>query len=347
VEAEGTPRSRIGFIDRKGREIVPLQDIELTQERFSDGLIAFADGNRVGFMDRRGRVAIPPRFYFPPVGDGECGCSHEGGPAEPFSEGRAFVHEGRRSYFIDRTGNQAFPGEFDETRGGFKDGMAAVKVNGKWGLIDRSGNWMIKPRYQSVGRTSEGLWPVCHDEKSREWMYVDRSGQQAVKGTFSYAGEFSGGLAFVELLPEGAWSEIRTALVDRSGYVRRLDPSIVDEKPFREGLARVGYDETVNRKGGSASSPPSPFAPVFLDRNGAVAIRLRKAEQLSGPNGLMVDDFFHGLAHVWSKDTGETIGYIDPRGEFVWSRPGMDPPRDQPRQDRNARNASGVSDPRS
>jgi hypothetical protein len=32
----------------------------------------------------------------------------------------------------------------------FKDGLAEVKVDGKWGIIDMAGNFIVEPRYSSL-----------------------------------------------------------------------------------------------------------------------------------------------------------------------------------------------------
>jgi hypothetical protein len=42
----------------------------------------------------------------------------------------------------------------------FGEGLAAIKVGGKWGYIDKGGRIVINPQFDSVGLFSEGLADV-------------------------------------------------------------------------------------------------------------------------------------------------------------------------------------------
>ena len=32
----------------------------------------------------------------------------------------------------------------------FTNGHSAVKVNGKWGVVDMNGNWVVQPMYDNI-----------------------------------------------------------------------------------------------------------------------------------------------------------------------------------------------------
>jgi hypothetical protein len=69
------------------------------------------------------------------------------------SDDRAEVWRGEKSGYIDRNGAIAIPFKFEIDAGftGFKDGMpAAAKLGGRLGLIDRAGNWVVEPAYDSI-----------------------------------------------------------------------------------------------------------------------------------------------------------------------------------------------------
>ena len=55
----------------------------------------------------------------------------------------------------------------------FSEGLAPVKLKGKWGYIDRNGALIIPAQYDDAGGFSEGLAPV---KLKGKWGYIDRNG---------------------------------------------------------------------------------------------------------------------------------------------------------------------------
>jgi len=47
----------------------------------------------------------------------------------------------------------------------FSDGLASVNVRGKFGYIDRNGNFVIEPQFDAADSFSEGLALVLIDKK--------------------------------------------------------------------------------------------------------------------------------------------------------------------------------------
>jgi len=71
---------------------------------------------------------------------------------------------------------------FDEIHP-FKEGLAAVKQNGKWGYIDKSGNLIVPPQYDRVFDFYNGLSIVANGENSfREgsWGIIDIQGNTII-----------------------------------------------------------------------------------------------------------------------------------------------------------------------
>jgi hypothetical protein len=103
--------------------------------------------DRFGFYDKSGRLAIPGPF------------SSGGGP---FVGGlAAVVPYGQRMIgFIDSTGTFVIPFQFEQVSD-FSEGLAAVRVNGRWG-VHRS-NWTnghraeVCQRQELLGRTRGGI----------------------------------------------------------------------------------------------------------------------------------------------------------------------------------------------
>lgn len=66
----------------------------------------------------------------------------------------------------------------------FSDGLAAVKLNGKFGFIDPSGKFKIKPKFKSVGLFYKGLAPFYEDEKIG---FINTAGKVVVPPKFYQA----------------------------------------------------------------------------------------------------------------------------------------------------------------
>src|SRR6185295_19453307 len=97
--------------------------------------------------------------------------------------------------FIDKTGTMIIKPQF-QWAVTFHEGLAAVKLAGKWGFIDKNGNWIINPEYDKAEPFSEGLAAVALNGK---WGYIDKNGKLVIEHRFNEALPFSEGLAFVKV----------------------------------------------------------------------------------------------------------------------------------------------------
>ena len=101
--------------------------------------------------------------------------------AMPFRESRAVVkHEGVYK-IIDKSGS--FIGSsYDETRGIYSEGRLAARKNGKWGFVDRDGNWAVNPKYDAVEDFKDGFAMVSKGH--RKWGMIDKQGELLVPTNF-------------------------------------------------------------------------------------------------------------------------------------------------------------------
>jgi len=76
-----------------------------------------------------------------------------------FSEGFASVYENNTLFFVNENFERIGNLTFDDVMP-FSNGMAAVKIDKKWGFIDTSGKMVIKPQYYSRSQFNEGVAPV-------------------------------------------------------------------------------------------------------------------------------------------------------------------------------------------
>jgi len=95
--------------------------------------------------------------------------------------------------------------------GPFCNGLARVKLKGKWGYIDTTGNVVVPPKYNEVQNFSDGIARVRLGQK---WGLVDTTGQELIKPTFEWIYEFVNGKAKVKLNGETYYTDMHGNRVD-------------------------------------------------------------------------------------------------------------------------------------
>ena len=96
--------------------------------------------------------------------------------------------------YLDRSGAWVLEPKFEKASP-FSDGLALVcsKSNGLFGFINRSGAWVIEPQYdQAADKFSEGLARV---EVNGKYGFIDKNGTMVVEPQYDNADSFSEGLA--------------------------------------------------------------------------------------------------------------------------------------------------------
>ena len=207
VELNGIPI----FIDKSGSKIAdcPYSYIEKFREGFA--AVCIDNGNydgKWGFINKKMELVVPCIYsFFENSGIRNHGWAHY------FENGIAIVTTNNGKYdsfgegyiysFIDTTGKQLMSWTFDWPGPNFKDGLAAIKKNGKWGFIDNSGKMVIPFYYEDIvryyeqqvaGGFSEGLVAVKNYSK---WGYINQNGDNIVPFIYDQAFNFSEGLALV------------------------------------------------------------------------------------------------------------------------------------------------------
>lgn len=89
---------------------------------------------------------------------------------------------------------EVIPCKYDYA-GDFSDGLAEVKLNGKYGFIDKTGKEVVLCKYDDVWESSEGLARVELDGK---WGCIDKTGKEIMPFIYDFIGDFSEGLAYVK-----------------------------------------------------------------------------------------------------------------------------------------------------
>lgn len=113
-----------------------------------------------------------------------------------FSEGLARVRIEDKYGFIDKNAKQAIPLIWDYV-GSFSDGLAIYEIGDKYGFIDKKGDTKIYAMYDDAASFFEnGLAPV---EQNGKWGFVNKKGDMKIPAMFDDAYPFCEGMALVEI----------------------------------------------------------------------------------------------------------------------------------------------------
>ena len=213
--------------------------------------------------------------------------------------------------FLNKNGDWIIQNKYEEAYY-FSEGLAAVKYFGNWGYIDRHGEWVIQPEYSDAKPFSEGLACVM---KLNKWGYINKKGEWHFEPKLSVVSSFTDGKAIIK---------------NGDGYVfinkdgdRLLKHSFERALPFSEGLAFVifnGYKGYIERNGNWLIK--HDYAEAYSFSEGLALIRNGKKYGFINQKGEMAieavfDDanyFVEGLAAVKKNDNW---GYINQTGRFV------------------------------
>jgi hypothetical protein len=210
-----------------------------------------------------------------------------------------FVRQGKgltrfKVGYIDHQGQVLIDPIFDEgTR--FYEGLAAVKVKGRWGVINADGSFVIQPKSWGWCRFREGFASIS---VKGNWGVIDRNGNFIVEPRYDYVGPFKEGLALIRV---GESEKARYGFIDKTG-VEVIPPKLHGAKDFSDGLAAA---KVVNLWGYIVSSGAFKITPRF-DGTGSGK---RWPDTRAGY-------FVKGLAPVWAGQ--DYYRFIDTTGCFAF-----------------------------
>jgi|YNPMSStandDraft_2_1061718.scaffolds.fasta_scaffold00049_17 hypothetical protein len=141
-----------GVILKEGKTVIPF-DYDLI---FLNDLIIIKKDNKYGIAGWNGNIIVEPKYDY--IGS--------------FSNGFAIVRIDGKYGLIDDSGKEVIKPKYDDIgdcdyyqnyiglgkkkvdhclfTNIFNDGVAPIKLNGKWGLVDLNGNEIVKPQYDEI-----------------------------------------------------------------------------------------------------------------------------------------------------------------------------------------------------
>jgi len=215
--------------------------------------------------------------------------------------------------FVDTKCNTVIPCTFFGAKD-FSEELAPVLVKSgyvyQWGFINRTGQFVIKPQFNSVGEFSEGLASVSLAGNNLVG-YIDKQGKLIVPAAYWYAGPFRNGLAVV-VNP----GEKNGSLIDKHGKallhnvlsVKGIWLPMDWKKQVGPG-ADPGSGMLQNLVADFHEGPAPNDAHQYIDEQGKIVLPQKWED---------VEAFHGGLAAVRKNDGGSwKYGYIDKKGAVV------------------------------
>lgn len=161
-----------GFIDKTGKLIIKPQYSEARD--FSDGIAAVAIGGdkygkgcKWGLINKKGEYVVEPHYTYIGV----------------FTNGCTWVQQGTEYGFINTKGEELTPLAFTKV-GDFHEGLSCVKEKNKgrlYGYIDFTGKYCINPQYESASDFMNGYAIV---KKNKKYGVIDKSGNFVLEPEF-------------------------------------------------------------------------------------------------------------------------------------------------------------------
>lgn len=201
--------------------------------------------------------------------------------------------------YIDKSGSFVIRPIFEDAKV-FSEGLAWASKEGAYGIIDKTGRFIIEPQFkESYSHFSEGLVSARRGYYSG---YIDKTGRFVIEPKFEIAKNFHDGLALVMIGGKYGY-------INKSGILV-VPPQFDEAFDFQEGRARVVFDKKFFM---SLEGTPKCG---FIDTSGKLVI---PPDYKYAPGGIGFSD---GLSQVIVGSTGrlnnnDKYGYIDKNGHFA------------------------------
>jgi WG containing repeat len=181
-----------GIIDRSGDWIIEPGAFDDFREGGGIDVIGASKVGKWGFVNLKGEWLIQPQF------DNVAWSVTFG------SHGAAAVQQGDKWFLVKVDGTPLTGEKFDEIYATTNANFMVTK-DGKSGLIDRQGRYLIQPLFDSLGVfLSEGIATAGNDN---EQFYINRTGKRIFEGRFQDISGYSG-QGWAPVKSGGKWGAI-------------------------------------------------------------------------------------------------------------------------------------------
>lgn len=225
-------KKKYGYIDKKGTFVIPVEFNDALC--FSEGIAAVMIGDKWGYIDKTGKEILPFSFQqaknfrdgvAPVCINDKWGAIDKSGKIlinlqydymDTFNDGIAIFYNKVSEYrclygYIDNKGSEIFSAQFNYVYP-FSEGLAAIVTEeSKVGFINKRGEYIIPPIYDSDHmcysndgyRFKDGLAGVCLNGL---WGFIDTDGEVAIPFKYEHIDNFDNEMGSVYI--KGNWRPI-------------------------------------------------------------------------------------------------------------------------------------------
>lgn len=196
---------KYGIINNKGIEIIK-PEYEMISD-YVNGIAYFKNNDKIGFFDREGRVIIEPEYDDARI---------------DFTDDLIGVSKDGEFGFINSKGEEKIKFQFEDVTN-FENGYASAKIKGKWGLINKKGDFVILPKYEFrfyTGGTSYFAFVSINEDN----IYLNKNGEKIIP-KYLVKSSFSKNVAYAQMNNNKG----NYILVNKKGRIIWKLPKKVDE----------------------------------------------------------------------------------------------------------------------
>ena len=156
--------SQFGFINKKGEEVIQVEDKYEFLSSFSEGLAAYSNGDGWGFINKFGEKIIK--------------ANEEWDKVSSFCNGYASFKEDNEWGLIDKEGNQIIRNKYKYVLK-YYNGLALILDKGKIGFINIDREEVIEPDFDEIGLPFLTTTAIVKD--GNDFIFIGKDGSQVNK----------------------------------------------------------------------------------------------------------------------------------------------------------------------
>ena len=191
--------------------------------------------------------------------------------------------------------------------------VSLVKYENKYGFIDKKGNWIIEPKFDSLGIFYNG-YATCY--RNNKMGKIDFKGNLIIDYKFDFIGNFENGLALVIINDSVNYIDLDGNLISSINFW--------DGESFSCGLAPIQPEE--DEKWGYINSTGNLITKLVYDYAGD--FKGNKANVEIGEQEFIIDKDFNIIDTIETKSQikkfplignsdGNTLGKLNSRGDTI------------------------------
>ena len=231
--------------------------------------------------------------------------------------------EGRYG-FVNDHGNIVIPLIFSDANS-FYHGMAAVRLDDKWGLIDTSGKLIIPNDYDSISLPHDGLVRASIGGEDSRYGFLNLNNETVIPFDYHYAEDFREGFAVVvKNGKQGVIDKQNNIVIPMAEYDYILNTDS-DEPETKDWQFRLGtYDPPrvlILNSQGEQVFPTYQITGFF--KNGLINVKKNgKWGFVDGNNQTKIDFVYDEALSFYNHDRALVFqdgkrGFINPKGEVI------------------------------